>query len=780
MLKIFSSLLAVSLTFAAPLRAAIEKDAMGSAFDGQGASLEEALSEAAGASPVRGFAVGENGNLRGVPVPGSDWVSLEPDDDLGDSDPAAGDDDRFWDRLNDRAFDQVCKSLKLKLKQKVDIAEYGETGIEVNRRLRRYPTGTFAIVDRAKIELSLTHSEKLLDIVDHVPVSLRLGARWWGESIVVRPLAGKKSCDELGTLLKVWDFKTILPAKTERVQQMAVGEVWKMPIYLRMGFGAGVGYANEDMPVSIEFGRDKEGSATVSLYRMSEDKLRFRIRLEQAKILTKGGSVVHYVPAVAFGLPSVEIFLVKQLVGLIDRQIARELNQYTAVQLGLTHENRDGNRLLLEFILDPRDDRQMEQLMQVLRGDLHTLSVLRRMVSNSVKILRDDRNAREKLDDISRKYGETVGRDPSFAGLDEYERDTGNFRFVLPFLVDHRSHDGVEKDRYVIADDEGTEVRVHRVNDGGETAWFDIPFLGQWVKHNEQKTAQVFTFKDATGAQSEPVAVYVHQEGFLRKGAPTARGMVEKADEVMKYAGVAGAGTNARTRLPVEDLFPKGSLYNERRGPRSNGKGFENTRTAKGYKRGVMTFSLAFGAKAVRDVVFAPADTVLKAYANTLSGQDQRIMMELIRQGQIGPDSKLRYNTNKVVRAVGGSVFGKGGQNDRQDVYWVAQKASDILRDLAKVRAANDPDERARLFAKVLGGEAKSDLAYDSILKVFVQLVDPMDLSAEFYVRVDKKQKGEKDVDRRFAYNREMDDAELVAGMSRTRRRFEPPPELND
>jgi hypothetical protein len=784
MLKLFSSVLALSISLVSPLQAGIDsKDSIGKAFDGSG-NLKEALSELAGTSPIRIQAVGENDGMRGVPVPGTDWVSLEPDEDLGDDDPAGGDDDRFWDRLNDRAFDQICKSIKLKAKQRVDIAEYGNTGVEVRRRLRRYPTGTFAIIDRAKIELSLNHSEKLLDVTDDIPLSVRFGARWWGESVVVRPLAGKKSCDELGTLLKVWDFKTILPAKTERVRKMAVGEVWKMPIFLRMGFGLGSGYPDEDVPVTIEFGRDKEGSATVSLYRMSEDKLRFRLRMEQAKIITKGGNVVGNIPAVAFGLPSVEIFLVKQLVKLIDRQIARELNNYTAARLGLTNQNRDGNRLLLEFILDPNDEEQMKKLMQVLRGDLHTLSVLRRMVSNSVKILRDERKARQKLDDLAKKYGETVGSKETFAGLDEYNRDRDSFRFMLPFLVDYRSHDGVDRDRYVIADDDGTELNVHRVTDGDETAWFDVPFLGQMVKHNEQKTAQVFTFKDATGKQTQPVAVYVHQEGFLRHNARTAKDMVRKADDVMKYAGVAGNGTNARMRLPVEDLLPEDEISEYRRrmkhgGRRRYGGHFEDRKVYDSYKRGIMTFSLAFGARAVRDIVFAPADRVLKAYANTLSGDDKKIMMELLRQGTVGKDNKLKYKTNRILDEVAGR-FRNDNDPDHQDVYWVAKKASNILRDLARVRAAANPDDQAALFAKVLGGEAKSDLGYDDILKVFVQLVDPMDLSAEFYVRVDKKIKGQEDLDERFALNRKMRDAALVAGMSRTRKRFEPPPELND
>jgi len=785
MSKIVIATLITSLSFIAPVNAIVNADPMSDAFDGKGVNLKEALSEIAMSSTMRTQAVGENDTLRGTPVPGSDWVSLDPDDDLGDDDPASGDDDRFWDRLNDRAFDQICKSIKLKAKQKIDIAEYGQTGIEVQRRLRRYPTGTFAIVDRAKIGLDLNHSENLVDLTKDIGLFFRFGASWEGESTVVRPLAGKKSCDELDTLLKIWKFKTILPAKTKRVQEMAIGEVWKMPIRLRMGVGVGGSLASEDIPITIHFGRDKEGSATVSLYRMADDKLRFRLRLEQATIHVKGVDVVYNVPAVEFGLPSVEVFLVKQLVGLIDKQLARELNNYTAARLGLSSNKRDGNRLLLEYILDPNDDAQMEKLMRVLRGDLHTLSVLRRMVTNSLSILRDDRKARAKLDSLKKEYGGNLGTEETFAGFDEYERDRGNFRFMLPFIVDHRSSDGLDKDRYVIADDEGTEVRVHRATDGDETAWFDLPFLGQMVKHNEQKTAQVFTFKDATGAESDPVAVFVHQEGFLRHNARTAKRMVKKADDVMKYAGVAGQGTNSRTRLPVENLFPEEEISEMRRrmktgGRRSSGSRFEDKKVYDDYKRGVMTFSLAFGAKAVRDIVFAPADKVLKAYANTLSGDDQKIMMELIRQGTIGGDNKIKYNANKVVKAVNGSLFHDDRREARQDVYWVAKEASNILRDLARVRSAKNVDDRAALFAKVMGGEAKSDLAYDAVLKVFVQLVDPLDLSAEFYVHIDKKKKGEKDIDSRFAYNRQMEDADLVAGMSRTRRRFEPPPELTD
>jgi hypothetical protein len=155
-------------------------------------------------------------------------------------------------------------------------------------------------------------------------------------------------------------------------------------------------------------------------------------------------------------------------------------------------------------------------------------------------------------------------------------------------------------------------------------------------------------------------------------------------------------------------------------------------------------------------------------------------MREILKQGAMGENYKLEYSANKVARAVGLPTSGKDRSDSRRQIWRIARNATNILKDLAEVRNTEDLNERAAKFAKILGGEGESGLGYEEILKVFVQMADPMDLSAEFYVRIDKKRKGEKDIDQRFAYNRKMQDAHQVADMSRTRKRFEPPPVLND
>lgn len=778
MAKFLASVLVVSLIFASPAAANIDPGAMGDAFDGSGpGSLENALKQ----YERMAIPSGPLPPIKGTPVPGSDWVSHDPDDDLGEDDPAGGDDDRFNDRLQDRAFDQICKAIKLKGKQKISFSEYGGGRVDVKRRLRRYPTGTFAVVDQGKVKIDLVYSERVAEVTDDLGLSFWFGASWEGKSTVVRPLAGKKSCDEIKTLLNIFKFKTVLPLKAKRIQEMEIGEVWKLPVSLNLGFGAAIGMTDEDVPFTLRLSRSKRGAATVSLYRMSEDKIRFRIRIDQAIIVDKAGAVIANIPAIALGLPEVEIIIVNQFIGLIDKQLARELNKFTAARLGLSNQKRDGNQILIEFLLDPRDSGQMDQLVEVLKGNLDTLSMLREMVGSSLKILREEKNARETLAEMTTQHGETLGAESTFAGVDEYERDRGTFRLIIPFIVDYRSSAGDDFDHYVIADDDGTELRVHRRDSRSETAVWDIPFMGQMVKHNEQKTVQVFTFRDQTGEESQPVAVYVHQEGFLRKNSVTARDMVDEADNVMKYVGVAGEGTNSRTRLPVETLLPSDEIYKMTR-RRRRGGGTKKRRVSKSYKRGMMSFSLSFGVQAVRDIVFAPADVVLKAYVNTLSGKEARIMMELIRQATIGGDNRLKFSSKKIVKAVGRRAF-SSGQSDLEnygDVRSIAAEASNILQDLAYVRAAEDANHSARRFAKVLAGEKHSDLGFDSILKVFVQLVDPLDISGEFYVNIDKDRKGEEDLEARFSLNREMTDGNLVAGMSRTRRRFEPPARLSD
>jgi len=704
--------------------------------------------DGAGAQPFR---------LLGAPVPDNDWTVADPDGGLEDDSPSAPDRRRFWDRLQNKAFDQICKNINLKVGQGFDLGDVLGTKAELKRSLRRYPNGKFALMDEAKVRLSLGWNQRLLDIAGTSGLGISLGSSIEGESTVIRPTHSDKSCSQLGRLVKVYQFKAVLPLNAKRLAGMEEGELWKLPLTLRVGAGFGVGaIVEETFPVSINIGTSREDRVSATLFRLSDQELRFRLRLDHAVIRDRGGRILYDFPAMALGLPLAQNIILKEVYNQVDKLAARELNNYLSASLGLSFQKRKGRQLLIEFVVNPKDPEQLEALVQVLKGDLDILGMLMKSLKETKRLLRGDKTARQELDRMRQEYSDKLGTDDTFAGVDEYTRDGSRFHIQLPFLGDYERAKGENTDRLVLVDRTGGEYKVRRTVKTSDSAFIDIPFLGQITKHNTQKSAQTFVYKDADGNESSPMAVYTHQEGFLRRGADTARAMVEGANDVIKYAGVRGEGTNPDTILPVPELV----------------------KDEESLKRGVMVFSVAFSMKAVRDIIFAPADLVLRAYMNTLKGEDRRMMREIMLHSELQADGTLQADSRRVAEALGTDRWDENYHDVVQDIRCMARKAADILRDLAKARDAATPDEQSASLLDILSGQGASGLAYDKILKVLIQLCDARDIWAEFYLQIDKKKA--EDTDARYVLNKDKPDGGLLNGASRAVSRFAEPSRLSD
>ncbi|UPT75540.1 MAG: hypothetical protein M0D55_07650 [Elusimicrobiota bacterium] len=75
----------------------------------------------------------------------------------------------------------------------------------------------------------------------------------------------------------------------------------------------------------------------------------------------------------------------------------------------------------------------------------------------------------------------------------------------------------------------------------------------------------------------------------------------------------------------------------------------------------------------------------------------------------------------------------------------MAREVSGLIADLAAARDASDNQARTAALAKAFSGKGESGLEYDRALRVFVQLVDPMNLTGDFTANVDRPKK-EKDL----------------------------------
>ncbi|MBI3629413.1 MAG: hypothetical protein HY217_07545, partial [Candidatus Rokubacteria bacterium] len=397
--------------------------------------------------------------------------------------------------------------------------------------------------------------------------------------------------------------------------------------------------------------------------------------------------------------------------------------------------------LLVEFLLDPRDQNQMEALRTLMRGDLNALKVLEEL---ALRALAGNHDAATDAGAIVDRHAGGLGRDAAFVGADDYERNSQRFAFKIPIFVDHESISGRERDHILILDQTGGQYQINKADKAKGTGTFDIPFLGEMSKHNTQRTAQVMTYRDAAGNVTEPEAVFVMQEGFLREGAGRARSMAEEADDIASLLGAKGNGRNPKSSLPVEALFPKDSLMEDVGAHNSQGN---DAPQEKGYHRGVSAFTLVFGRKAVAAIAAAPVDVIVKAFANALGYAGRELFARILPSAAMDVSGRLRYDESAALKAMGYSGwYDEGAQSAMGELRSLAERAAAVVRDLMRVRNAVTAEKRGAELLKVMAGDGDSGLAYEDILKVLVQLVDPADVAGEFFVRVDTGIKGEKDV----------------------------------
>lgn len=709
------------------------------------------------------------------PAVGTDgwWREVPPEGAVGDGNASAPDKVEFWDKLHEKAFDEFCKLVEVPLNQRLQFGPNAGTSVGYHRRLRRLPTGNFAVLDQARLGLTLGLAQDILELSD-IPLLLHLGARLEGESFILRPLDGKRSCQEIDRLLNPLDVKTTLPFNGERISTMMVGELWRIPLTLTIGGSIGAGTElTTSLPITISIGGSGQGRASVSLYRLAEDQVRFRLRLDQALIYDAGGGVVASIATYQFGMPEVENILLK----LLTREAARVLNRYLAMALNGGSHSRQGTNTVLEFVLDPRDPAKMERLARAVEGDLGLIDQLGRIAREASDRLANREAAREDLVSARDRHEAALGVPASFAGMDEYGRRRKSWSFRLPILFRFGGSGGDDEDKITILDEAGGQFDIYRADQRTERGFLDIPFLGQIYKNHRERAAQVFTYRDAQGRVEEPLAVYVEQQGFLRGGAGSASAMAERADELMRLAGTKGEGRDERGALPLERIVGRTLPPPDPRFPPSGKQGEPLY-----FPRGASAFTLSFNRKAVADVLGASIELVLKAYANSLSGLARRMMEWIVAHGRVA-GATIAYDDFSLMEAMG--LDWHQDHNDvnsaRSEAGWHARTAMALTLDLAAAAAAPSPDARARAFRELLAGKGQSGLAYDELLRVIVQLVDPLDLSGEFFAFMTREGGGlpKEDVRLRLILHGRPQDP-LLESAARARNRFAEPSLLID
>ncbi|MBI5240502.1 MAG: hypothetical protein HY926_08520 [Elusimicrobia bacterium] len=723
-------------------------------------------------------------SVAGAPVPeasqprdpDSDWELEQAAPQPGTApSPSEPEQQQFWDRLQAKAFDDLCRNIKLPINQDIGLSDFGNLKVGVSRSLARYPDKRLALIDRVDLGVSLGYTQKVLDATAEIPFFVRVEGRAEGKAYVIRPLGAGPSCGELKRLLKVWEFKTVVPVKPERLSAMAVGEVWKLPLVLSGSVSAGVGGPAGPVNVGVSFGYSQPETASVTVYRLSESAVRLRIRIDHAKIWSGGGQVVLNVPFQQYmGLDDGGSFLEKQT----DRLAWGQIRRYLEGAFGFSAYRGGGRKALIEFVLDPRQPEHMESLARFLKGDLDALFLLNRIALATARPFLQEKS---KLDDLKRleeKYSEKLGVEPAYSGADDYTRKGRRFNVQVPIILGAESTKSWDYDR-IVGEEKDVELQMNQASRHRSGHFLNVPFLGQITKHDTQVTVQSFAKVDGKGFPDTPTLVFIRQEGFVRHSSRQAREMVDSVNDIMRLAGTRGQGTNERTVLPADKLFP---LPPE---PPAPPPGDETAPagppTGPTYRSVVTAFTLAFDQKALTEVLWAPADVVVRAFVNSLSGEEREHMEKALALGSVRPDGTVDYDYHKLRREIDpfpDQDRESGRKDPMQTISELARQAALLVRDLAEARSG-DWGQRCRALVDVVSGKGRSGLVYDAVMKVLVQLAAPADLYGDFSVRTDKREKGETDLNARYFLNKANADSGLSEA-AKLKERFAEPSLLND
>jgi hypothetical protein len=670
----------------------------------------------------------------GVPVGDSDWIEADPKQSHPE-DPGSVDRDRFREGFQNRTLDSICRLVQISADLKLNPLGFVGIQIGAHRSLRRYADGKLALVDEQPVKLSLGYSQELVKLSDKATTGAFFSASFDGRSTVILPLKDS-SCKALKTVLNPLRLKSIMPLSgfkdlakrrdfsrkmAERIMAMEQDEVWKLPVKPTVGWGPSVTVPVGEASFSAHWTFSTSRGESVTLKRLGPTQVRYRFRIDSVKITDKGAGVSGAITAADMGVEGK--FVYSQLVGLF--------NQYFRANIAANAVKANGREIILEYVLDPTDPAQMEALVRAAVGDISVLDTVKNMIRRTDKLLAGDEDTREGLERLRDEHDEKLDSEATFAAGDVYQRPSENFHLHIPFLFRldaERSDAG--RERIVLLDEKGGEIHLFPAQARLARGFADVPVLGDLDRFEKSSGVQVYTYQDKNGTRDTANAVFIEQRAFTREGPWTPNGMLESVNGVMRYAGMRGAGVDARKELPLP-AFPS---KDEHAVVSHSPKGIDSTHPIL-YEKGMSAFTLILSRKAIQDILRTGPDDVRAACAGALK--------EAKRPGAL----------EKIV--------------------------SGVVRDLQAARDAGNPEAQAKAFRDILAGGGRSGLAYADILKVLVQFADPADIAGI----VDIEVRGGRNDDRlrkRFILNKDGADSELVRSYAAARARFLEPAITSD
>ena len=690
----------------------------------------------------------------------------------------------FWEDLKSDVFDDICKDVEIPLDAGFDIADIGGVEGRFKRYMKQYPDNKIAVIDEVGVKLNGNYSFTDIFNVGGNAFNIGFSGGLEGKSVVVRKTNEDKYCKNLLKLADLRKVKTILPVNERRIGEMAVNEIWKFPARLSMGVSGGIGYPVQPwLNIGFSLGTSKEMKPSVTLFRMSEDKLRVRIRLDRITVKSAGVSAGTSFDAGMIGLPEAESYFIEALGKEINKSLVKEFNKYIALRFGLSTSRAKGKKILLEFIVDPKNPEQVAKLVDFLKGDL---GIIRKLIQMGIRFndfsdidnTAEGQQALQAVDDVA---AQGLGLNSTFAGANHFNSTSHGMNIVLPVVLQRESSSGQRYDRYQTAGADQV-LHVHNASKNESVSNINVPFLGKVFKHNTNQNFYAVNYEDKDGKVSDAAVVYQRYEGYIKHDGRDTRGMVQNMNEILKYAGVKGEGVNNDFVIDVDALFPQ--IAAEEANPSGTDADGNPSYDGKRYKSGLLSFSLVMTKEAVSDILVAPSVTIMKAVLNVMEGLDREIVSKVQHLFKIGNDGKMDYDWKAARKIL--SDYERDGENSFDPLTVVnsfCRNVAAIVSDIASVRNTGNQIDKSKRLSEVLAGKGKSRLGYEGLMQVLIQLVDVKDIYASLNIQTDKRIKGEENAAGTYnVYNNNLQAGygEQLNNANALRDRFADPSVLSD
>lgn len=694
----------------------------------------------------------------------SSKVEVPPTKNLSISTPTVPPDSiNFWDRLNSGVLDNLCKQAKIRINQDAEIPNIGGITGEFRRWFEKYPDKTLALVDEVGLKLNTSLASDILNIENFGALNVSISGAIEGKSLVVTPLGTDRYCSEMKLLVDLRKVKTVLPLTKERILNMKEGEIWKIPFVTYLSFGGGVG--GQVVPyLSISFGAytSKTRTPSVSLYRIDDNDLRLRIRIERVLVKAMNAQLAstYEISPTDIGFFEAENIFSK----FVEKEIAKQINKYIALRFGYNFSKSKSNKLLLEFLINIKDNKQMEALEEFLNGDL---TLIKKLIKIGIRFNEFDEsdNYSVGLDNLNNTVSEVsqgLQTKPTYAGSAHSHSQGSSFNINVPFIHSHQFANSSGYEKYQSID--GSSVthiyNAQRVSDGST---FNIPFLGSIVKYREEEKV-ISVAKEHAKRIDDPALLYQYNSGFVRNSEYSARAMIDKANGILKYIGTDGEGTNNKYVLNSESIFPKSEIEYD-----SEGNPINNYKT---YKQAMMSFNLMIAKEGIKEIIFSTPQRILKAYLNMMKEFDEYFVNKFYNAFRVEGE-KVVFDYNKIER-----------DEYYQDVFSVvsqmAYTATKLIEDLFSLRTETDNKKQAEKLVAIASGKGRSGLSYDAFMKVIVQLVTPVNMAGNIYISTNKRVKGEDDINQTYTVDPENNLNRIMTEINQERERFSSPSILKD